>query len=130
MFFGCGLLLGRPRHVGGLAYFKFRFLKGPLTDQFNAKSRWRQRTLTTDTDISPVLSDLPAREREVLTFICRGYADKQIATELKVSIHTIRNHVSTIYSKLNVHKRGAAIIWARERGLIRNDSSNPKRHGE
>ncbi len=88
------------------------------------------RTSKTDTDISPTLSDLTVREREVLTYICRGYADKQIATELKVSVHTIRNHVSTIYSKLNVHKRGAAIIWARERGLIRNDSSNPKKHGE
>lgn len=63
------------------------------------------------------LADLTTREQEVLTLICRGLADKQIANTLAVSLHTVRNHVATIYSKLDVHKRGAAIIWARERGL-------------
>ncbi|GAB3676163.1 helix-turn-helix transcriptional regulator [Salinisphaera aquimarina] len=65
----------------------------------------------------PALSDLTAREQEVLALICRGQADKQIAHTLSLSLHTVRNHVATIYSKLDVHKRGAVIIWARERGF-------------
>lgn len=63
------------------------------------------------------LADLTLREREVLGLICRGCSDKEMARELAVSAHTIRNHVSAVYAKLDVHKRGAAIVWARQRGF-------------
>lgn len=63
------------------------------------------------------LSDLTLREKEVLGLICQGCSDKEMATELNISAHTIRNHVSAVYAKLDVHKRGAVIVWARERGF-------------
>ncbi|MGZ0701073.1 PAS domain S-box protein [Pseudomonas piscis] len=63
-------------------------------------------------------ADLTAREREVLGLIYQGLADKEIATQLQLALNTVRNHVATLYSKLGVHSRGEAIVWARERGLF------------
>ncbi|EOZ4755553.1 helix-turn-helix transcriptional regulator, partial [Pseudomonas aeruginosa] len=63
------------------------------------------------------LADLTAREREVFDLICQGLADKEIAKELGLAPNTVRNHVATIYAKLDVHSRGEAIVWARERGF-------------
>jgi PAS domain S-box-containing protein len=67
-------------------------------------------------------TDLTARERDVLGLICEGLADKEIAARLKLALNTVRNHVATVYSKLDVHSRSEAIVWARERGLFSGDS--------
>ncbi len=48
---------------------------------------------------------LTRREREVFTLIATGYDNAQIAAELHMAEHTVRNHVSTIYSKLGVQDR-------------------------
>ena len=71
-------------------------------------------------------TDLTARERDVLGLICEGLADKEIAARLKLAPNTVRNHVSTVYSKLDVHSRSDAIVWARERGLFSSER-RPKR---
>jgi PAS domain S-box-containing protein len=67
---------------------------------------------------SASFTDLTARERDVLGLICEGLADKEIAARLQLAPNTVRNYVATVYSKLNVHSRSAAIVWARERGLF------------
>ncbi|HYG43937.1 MAG TPA: helix-turn-helix transcriptional regulator [Bordetella sp.] len=64
------------------------------------------------------LSDLTPREREVLGLICQGLSDADIAANLRLSRNTVRNHMAAIYSKIDVHRRSAAIIWARERGIV------------
>jgi PAS domain S-box-containing protein len=64
------------------------------------------------------LADLTAREREVLGLMCQGQSDEEIAATLHLSRHTVRNHVATLYYKIHVHRRSAAIVWARERGVI------------
>jgi DNA-binding CsgD family transcriptional regulator len=61
------------------------------------------------------LGDLTPRERDVLSLISLGLPDAEIAERLGLTRSTIRNHLSTLYSKINVHNRGSAIIWARER---------------
>jgi PAS domain S-box-containing protein len=66
---------------------------------------------------APELADLSAREHEILGLICQGLADKQIARDLDLALNTVRNHVATIYSKLDVHRRSEAVVWARERGF-------------
>ncbi|WP_454688359.1 PAS domain S-box protein [Achromobacter aloeverae] len=63
------------------------------------------------------LADLSSRELEVLGLMCEGHDDAQIAKTLNLARNTIRNHVATIYSKIDVHRRSAAIVWARERGV-------------
>lgn len=63
------------------------------------------------------LADLTARERQVLELICKGQSNIQIAAVLELSTNTVRNHIATLYSKLGVNRRSAAVIWGRERGL-------------
>ncbi|WP_414446911.1 PAS domain S-box protein [Burkholderia sp. 22PA0099] len=69
-------------------------------------------------DAGGQLSDLTSRERDVFDLLCHGLPDKEIANRLGLAPNTVRNHVSTIYNKLDVHSRGEAIVWARERGIV------------
>lgn len=61
---------------------------------------------------------LTRRERQVLGMLAQGLSDQRIALELGLSRPTIRNYVSNIYSKTNVHSRSEAVVWARERGIV------------
>jgi DNA-binding NarL/FixJ family response regulator len=61
--------------------------------------------------------ELSEREREVLTWIAQGYNNAEIAERLVLSPKTVRNHVSNIFSKLQVADRAQAIIKARDAGL-------------
>ncbi len=54
------------------------------------------------------LADLTDREREVLDLLARGRLNKQIADQLRISLNTVRNHIRSIYDKLDVHSRAAA----------------------
>jgi PAS domain S-box-containing protein len=66
---------------------------------------------------APELSDLTAREMDILGLICQGMADKEIARALTLALNTVRNYVASIYGKLDVHRRSEAVVWARERGF-------------
>jgi DNA-binding NarL/FixJ family response regulator len=61
--------------------------------------------------------ELTEREREVLQLIARGRSNADIAAELVLSLKTVRNHVSNIFSKLQVADRAEAIVRAREAGM-------------
>lgn len=61
--------------------------------------------------------DLTEREREVLNLIAQGLNNQEIAQRLVVSGKTISNHISNIFSKLQVVDRAQAIIKARQAGL-------------
>jgi DNA-binding NarL/FixJ family response regulator len=63
-------------------------------------------------------ADLSARELEVLTLIVRGLPNKQIAYELHIAEHTVKNHVKNILSKLGVEDRTQAATAAIQRGII------------
>ncbi len=65
----------------------------------------------------PEVSSLPERLRAVLALVAQGLSDDDIATRLGITRNTVRNHVSAIYGRLNIRKRSAVIVWARERGL-------------
>ena len=56
-------------------------------------------------------------ESEVLELIARGLTNQAIAEELVLSQKTVRNHVSNIFSKLQVTDRAQAIIRARQAGM-------------
>lgn len=53
---------------------------------------------------------LTPREQEVLTLLAKGYFYKEIASNLGISINTLRNHLRTIYDKLHVHTRTEATV--------------------
>jgi DNA-binding NarL/FixJ family response regulator len=67
-----------------------------------------------DPDASP-LSD---RELEVLGLLAQGLANKQIAGRLGISEHTVKFHVSSIYTKLDVTNRAEAVRQGVRQGLI------------
>jgi DNA-binding NarL/FixJ family response regulator len=64
-----------------------------------------------------IFPELTSREREILTLIAQGATNADIATKLTLSIKTVRNHVSNIFSKLQVADRVQAAIRAREAGF-------------
>jgi DNA-binding CsgD family transcriptional regulator len=72
-----------------------------------------------------LLSD---REREVLGLICEGRSDAEMSTMLDLSHNTVRNHIASLYRKIGVNRRGAAIIWARERGITSLDAFGSAGH--
>lgn len=65
-------------------------------------------------DLFPELTE---REREILQWIAKGLSNPDIARKLEVADKTIRNHITSIFSKLQVTTRTEAILRAREAGL-------------
>jgi len=61
---------------------------------------------------------LTDREVDVLKFLARGRSNKEIGTDLFISETTVKTHVRSIFSKLNVMSRTEAIAAANKRGLI------------
>jgi DNA-binding NarL/FixJ family response regulator len=66
---------------------------------------------------SHVFPELTRRELEILALIARGHTNPEIADALYVSLKTIQNHVSTIFTKLRVVDRAQAALRARDAGL-------------
>jgi DNA-binding NarL/FixJ family response regulator len=64
------------------------------------------------------LHELTPRERQVLRYIARGYAYKEVARELGISIKTVESHVSAVLRKLQLSNRHQLTNWANERRLI------------
>lgn len=72
-------------------------------------------------DIASVDEDLDRlsqREREVLRLIARGYAYKEIAKELFISVKTVETHVSSVLRKLQLSNRHQLTRWANDRRLV------------
>lgn len=67
----------------------------------------------------PLLARLTAREREVLELIAQGRDNAQMAAVLQLSEKTVRNHITSIFAKLEVENRPQAIVLARTAGLGR-----------
>ena len=69
-----------------------------------------------------VFPELTEREREILALIAQGHSNPHIASHLVLSPKTVRNHISNIFSKLQVADRAQAIVRAREAGLGRGEA--------
>ena len=66
--------------------------------------------------------ELTERERDVVELIARGRTNAAIAAELSLALKTVQNHVSNVFTKLQVTDRSGAVIKAREAGLGREPS--------
>lgn len=72
---------------------------------------------------------LSNRELEILKLVAQGKSNKELASELFISINTVKVHLSNIFQKLNVSSRAEAIVYAIETGLIespRQESLEPQ----
>jgi LuxR family maltose regulon positive regulatory protein len=65
-----------------------------------------------------LLDPLTPRELDIMRLICAGYSNPEIASELVVTINTIKKHTSNIYSKLGVRSRTQAMARAQELNLL------------
>jgi DNA-binding NarL/FixJ family response regulator len=96
--------------AGGDAVFSPR-LAGFVLDAFGAVAGEQAET-------SEELDRLSAREREVMRLIARGYAYKEVASELYISIKTVESHVSAVLRKLQLSSRHELTAWANARKLL------------
>jgi len=85
----------------GIAERMMTYFKGVRTPQATAR----------------LFPQLTERERDILSRIAAGHENNEIARELSISIKTVRNHASNIFTKLQVAHRAQAIVMAREAGL-------------
>ena len=68
--------------------------------------------------VDPDLDQLTPREREVLRLLARGYAYKEIAAELYISIKTVETHASNVLRKLQLSSRHQLTRWAADRRML------------
>jgi DNA-binding NarL/FixJ family response regulator len=89
------------------------YLFAPLAQTADAgpESGWRAEALDTPDALTP-------RESEVLKLMTSGISNREIAAALRLGDGTVRNHVSSILSKLGVSDRTRAVLRALERGLV------------
>ncbi|MET0467959.1 MAG: response regulator transcription factor [Aeromicrobium sp.] len=103
------LLDAIERVAGGDAVFSPR-LAGFVLDAFAGTIAVAQ--------VDEDLDRLTEREREVMRLIARGYAYKEVAKELFISVKTVETHVSSVLRKLQLSSRHELTRWANDRRLI------------
>jgi DNA-binding CsgD family transcriptional regulator len=69
-------------------------------------------------------ADLSSRELEIVRLIGRGSINKEIAEQLTLSGNTVKNHITTIFTKLRMYKRAEVAVYAWKTGLLNDNSSN------
>jgi DNA-binding NarL/FixJ family response regulator len=71
------------------------------------------------------LDSLTDREHEVLRLLARGATNAEIADELYLAETTVKSHIGSIFSKLGVRDRSAAIVFAYDHGVVTPGSNPP-----
>lgn len=106
---GEDLVVAVRRVADGDAVFSPR-LAGFVLDAFSTDLS----TSTTD----PELDQLTPREQEVMRLLARGYAYKEIARRLTISIKTVESHASAVLRKLQLSNRNELTRWAADRRIL------------
>lgn len=73
---------------------------------------------------------LTTREQEVLALVAQGYANKNIACRLNITIPTVQNHLRNIYAKLHVPNRTAAASWYLQQHSSQKGGCQPAARGK
>jgi two-component system response regulator DegU len=81
-----------------------------ILSQFNELSQQQE--------VKELISPLTSREVEIVNYMAKGFANKQIAAKLNISEQTIKNHVTSILGKLDANARTEAVVKAIKKGLI------------
>jgi DNA-binding NarL/FixJ family response regulator len=87
-------------------------LAGRMLEEFRRLSRVIPPD-TSDEELS-----LTQREQQVLDLVAQGFADKEIAAALSISLHTVKTHLRNILAKLQVTNRHEAARIAKHKGLV------------
>lgn len=93
-------------------------VRGAHAGQSKLSSRAAQALIQLTAQPPQVGHDLTAREREVLSLMAHGMSNQQIAAQLVISRSTVKNHVSSIMSKLHSASRTQAVAIALEHAIL------------
>jgi len=124
---GAVAYLSKNIAAGELAEVIRRVSRGEhvITESILAKPRVAERVLKQFQDLSlagvameSLAVPLTSRELEVLTYVARGYGNKQVAHTLNISEQTIKNHITSILRKLDANDRTHAVVLAMRHGWI------------
>ena len=88
-----------------------KYIQPSISDLANSSSN------DADEDILKKINSLTKREYEVLTLIAEGFNNKDLAAKIFISEKTVKNHVSSIFKKLNLNDRVQATIFAYENNI-------------
>jgi Response regulator containing a CheY-like receiver domain and an HTH DNA-binding domain len=75
---------------------------------------------------APEISRLTIRERQLISIVGNGFANSEIADRLRISEATVRNHLTSIFKKLELHSRFELVMYALRQGLIKAPISRPR----
>lgn len=98
----------------GNAVFSPR-LAGFVLDAFNGEAPSAEATKEEE---GPDVDRLTPREQEIMQFLARGYAYKEIAAELFISVRTVESHASSVLRKLQLSNRYELTHWAIRRKIV------------
>jgi DNA-binding NarL/FixJ family response regulator len=88
-------------------------LAGRMLEEFRRLSQ-----LAPQEALDGELAALTGREKEILSQVALGRSDKEIASMLSISLHTVKSHLRNILAKLQVNSRREAARLARSKGLL------------
>jgi DNA-binding NarL/FixJ family response regulator len=111
---GCSGFVGKERGVDELAQAIRAVARGAAVFPAGMLSR----ALTAAEERQKVGEDLTTREREVLALLADGRSTEEIAGELFLSLHTVRNHVRNILTKLHARTKLEAVVIAARGGIV------------
>ncbi|HMT19938.1 MAG TPA: response regulator transcription factor [Promineifilum sp.] len=77
-----------------------------------------------DEQTTEIYTPLSPREMEILEMVTRGASNKEIASQLRISQQTVKNHMTAILRKLHVDDRTQAAVYALRHGWVRLDTSS------
>jgi DNA-binding NarL/FixJ family response regulator len=104
-------------HSGGV------WLSSSLMNSLKVRlSKPHEKTSTNETSEMAKIASLTPREREIVTLIASGYNRRRAAEKLQVSEATIRNHLTSILAKLDLHNQFELAFYAQRHGLTANPS--------
>lgn len=106
-----------PR-LAGFVLDSFRAAPGPAAGRPGAEGFAPGSAAQAHASGDGALDQLTDREREVLTYIARGYTYKEVAAELYLSVRTVESHVSAVLRKLQLSNRRELSRWASARRLV------------
>lgn len=121
-------LMIRGLRAGARSYLLKDSTRETLLETIDAAAKGRTtlspeimaRVLVAPRESAPTSHDSPltAREHEVLEAVAQGQRNKEIAHQLRISERTVKAHLTSIYQKLNVDSRAAAVAVAAQAGWL------------